>query len=219
MSIPTLNPVNQTILVIDPSASHLAYCYIDLDFKTKEAHFQSTGMLWTKGTWNRGQRFLYMNRCFDVMLNGIPSHIPNTIVSEQYFVNPKMLSGGTAVIPVINGLLEMKAAELGDVQYTETPPPSWRSQLGIKFLKDSKGKRDYKTPTVNAVEANGIKIPDAVISNITLKARETPYDISDCLAIGLAVCKANGFSNITVSNTLFHPKMLTDEFNRVSKEI
>lgn len=207
---------NQTILFIDPSAQHLAYCFVDFDFKNMEAFISGCGMIWTKASWTKGQRFHYMNNCFNLLMKGLPGFIPNMAVTEQFFMNPKLRSG-VAVVPSVNALLEMNCS-IHNIDYGEIPPPSWRSELNIKAIKLN-GKRDYKQPTKEVVENFIGSLPEEIKSNVTLKPRSTPSDISDVLAISLAHIQNMGFKKIDKSNILFIPYNIIEALNKEIENI
>jgi Holliday junction resolvasome RuvABC endonuclease subunit len=215
--LPKLDESVDSFLTIDPSADHLAYVFIGLDHRNKTVNFESVGMIWSKSTWTKGQRFQYINKALDTLINGNYISIPKHIITEQYFMNPKLKSGA-AVIPVINGLIEKACAEYGDISYSEVPPPTWRSKLNIKAIRDSNDKRDYKTPTKDMVE-RFIDVPNEIKSNITLNNKSTPHDIFDALAIAIAVCLDNGFIKFEVLNACFNNFTLIDKLNKIAKEI
>lgn len=196
-------------MVIDPSASHLAYALVEIDFKEKCIIFNSVGMLWTSSSLEKGQRFSYMRQAISFLMQQEPC--PYAVYTEGFFANPKQMSG-SAVIPTVNGIIEMVAAEESlkgpqEVEYFEVSPPSWRAILGIKPNVTEiagKKKRDYKIPTKTAVEARiNSLIPDQINSNVNLKPRNTPYDISDVMAIALAVAKEHGITRVELSSTCF----------------
>jgi len=215
MATPRLEDKDQKFLVCDPSASHLSYVLCEYDSKAKELFISAVGMLWTKADWSRGNRFLYMNRAFETIIQS--RYIPTTICSEQYFIAGSKFGAGVAVIPIINGLLEMNCAQF-NLKYLEVPPPSWRSTLGIKFIKDASGKRDYKTPTKDMV-LKSIQVPEEIESNITRKPRATPHDMFDALAITLAMAKELNVKKVTVDNAAFLPFDLIEKLHNISKEI
>ncbi len=216
--MPKLLETTTKFLAIDPSGSHLAYVLMDLDKTNNTAHLDSIGMVWIGASWSKGQRFLYMNRCLNAIMEGHSGLIPQEIITEQFFMNPKLRSG-VAVIPVINGIIEKACAEYGDIAYHEVPPPTWRSTLGVKHINKPEGGRDYKTPTKAIVERYTGPLPEEIKSNITLKPRATPHDIYDALAIAISICKANGYSNYKLSNTAYHNFSLIEKLNKIAKEI
>jgi len=212
MSVPVLN--DGKYIVVDPSAEHTAYVCMELKDKVATIHY--AGLLWVKGSWNRGQRFLYMSQCFETLLVGSST---DSLVTEKYFVAPSKFGAGIAVVPIINGLLEMTCAK-HKVGFLEIPPPSWRSVLGIKHIKDAKGKRDYKTPTKDLVNRMIKGIPTEIQSNITLKNRATPHDLFDALAISLSLLKQGGYDTIVLANEdVFSPSSLISKFNELAERI
>lgn len=74
--------------------------------------------------------------------------------------------------------------------------------MGVKPVRDSKGKRDYKKPTRDAVEAY-MDVPETLVSNVTGKTRATPHDMTDALAIAIAVGVENGIDKVTSGNVCF----------------
>jgi len=194
----------QRLLVIDPSASHLAYVICEIEPGQSMTILRS-GMLWTHDKWSLGKRLNYMKYNFTLLMKEFNVE---KVYTEQYFMNPKMLSGGTAVIPTINAVLQMCIDELGKpIEFEEIPPPSWRSILGIKpsmTKVGAKTKRDYKEPT-KAIVRLSIQPPEQITSNITMKLRDTPYDIYDALAMVLALTKKANCNNL-----ILDPKIFTD---------
>lgn len=208
---------HKTFLVIDPSASHLAYVIIDVDFDKKDAGILSAGMMWTKTSYSKGQRFSYIRKGIQTLLNVLP--LVDIVYTEAFFANPKQMQG-SAVIPVVNGLIELSCVEVSrePIQYEEIPPTSWRSILGIKPVINRvfeggkfKNKRDYKTPTLQLVELTLGKLPEQVMSNVTSKLRDTPHDLSDALAIGLAILKEHGIEKVEFFGNTWHNKDIIDQ--------
>jgi Holliday junction resolvasome RuvABC endonuclease subunit len=209
--------VKQIGLFLDPSGSHLSFTYAELNSTTNKMTILEAGLVWTKGTWNRGQRFDYMYKCLDLLIN---THriVPNFIVTESFFMNPKLRTG-TVVIPIINGLIEMIVSRDARTSYLEVPPPVWRATLGVKPIKDSKGKRNYKLPTKAIIEGLIGKLPEEIKSNITLKPRATPSDLADSLAIALAHGKRNGMTSFEVERCTFNPFTITDSLNKIANSL
>lgn len=202
-------------LFIDPSSSHLAYCLAILDFKQKEVYIVATGMLWTKDSWTKAKRYRYMLDAASLLIEGTKEVFPHVLVTESFFMNPK-LPMGAAVVPTINALLNM-ASEEKDVLYYEMGPSAWRGILGIKPATIA-GKRDYKVPTANLVKKS-IKLPETIPSNINKKERLLPHDITDVLAIALAVAKHHGITKIVTSNTMFYPIDLLDKLSKLAEKV
>lgn len=190
------------LLVVDPSASHLAYVICDIE-PGKEAHILKSGMLWTHDKWSLGKRLNYMKTSFSFLIQEFQIE---KIYTEQFFMNPKMLTGGTAVIPTINAILQMCIDDSRrQIEFEEIPPPSWRAVLGIKAVTvkaGSKTKKDFKEPTKAYVRLS-IQPPDKLLSNVTLKERDTPYDIYDALAIVLALTKKAGCNSLVLGDNVF----------------
>jgi Holliday junction resolvasome RuvABC endonuclease subunit len=205
-----------SILVIDPSASHLGYAFITLDFDSNTMLLESSGMVWCHDSWTKGKRYRYMLNAIELLATSNPNCIPNTILSEAFFSNPRQMAG-SAVIPTINGFIEMVCDKLS-IRYLDMGATSWRAILGIKATKGSDGKRDYKTPTADLVK-QFIKLPSEVPSNITRKMRTMPNDVTDVLAIALALARHHGINKATQANTAFYPFTLIEKLNKLSEEI
>lgn len=194
----------QRLLVVDPSASHLAFVICEIDPSQSSMTILKSGMLWTHDKWSLGKRLNYMKTSFLFLIKEFKI---DGIYTEQFFMNPKMLTGGTAVIPTINAILQMCIDEVGkDIHFEEIPPPSWRAILKIKPVM-VKGKRDYKTPTKDCV-VKRIDAPTRTLSNITLKERDTPTDIYDALAIVLALTESSNCNNLLKGDKIFNDSEL-----------
>lgn len=202
-------------LLIDPSASHLAYCLSELDLDKKELYISAVGMLWTKDSWTKAKRYRYMLDAAMILLDGNGEVLPHVLVTESFFMNPK-LPMGSAVVPTINALLNM-AAEESEVIYQELGPSAWRGILGIKAISIA-GKRDYKVPTANLVKKS-VKLPETIPSNVNRKERQLPHDVTDVLAIALAVAKHHGITKISTANTAFYPVDLIEKLNKLAEKV
>jgi len=209
----------KTLLAIDPSASHLAYVVADLN--PDELYIKAAGMLWTRTKWSRGQRFLYMDSGLDLLVGGAASDlITEEATTEAYFMNPKQL-GSAAVIPTINAFVEKSCAK-HRVAYNELSASSWRGILGIKAITEKvngKTKRDYKKPTADCVRSYIPLLPTEIKSNITLKNREIPHDLTDALAIVIARAKQEGVSKVTVANAAFYPSRVIEKLNLLAHQV
>lgn len=202
-------------LLIDPSSSHLGWSLVQLDLDKKELYISAAGMLWTSDSWTRPTSFKYMWEAVKILLDGDGEIIPHVIVTESFFMNPK-LPMGSAVVPTINALISMAAEEV-DVHYQEMGPSTWRGILGIKALTIN-GKRDYKKPTADLVKKH-ISLPETIQSNINRKERMLPHDVTDVLAIAIAVAKHHGISKIITGNSAFLPFTILEKLNKLAKEI
>lgn len=205
-----------SLLFTDPSASHLAYCLLTLDLAAKEAFITHIGMLWTRSTWSRGQRFKYMQRALEKLINGLARPLDGC-VTEAFFANPKLMFG-SSVIPTVNAFIEM-ACSAHKAGYLEIGPPSWRSVLSVKAIKDETGKKDYKGPTKTLVELTFGQLPEKILSNLDQKERKLPNDIPDCLAIALAYCKVSGVTQIKIDPNAYTNLALLNELALIGKEI
>lgn len=204
-------------LYLDPSGSHLAFAYVEIDHSTQSATIFESGMLWTKAKWSRGHRFQYMYSSLKYLIESC-NKIPTYVQTEQFFFNPKLRSG-TAVVPIINSYAEMICSRNNRAIYSEVPPPTWRATLGIKHILDSNGKRDYKTPTKDKVESIIGKLPNEIKSNITLKMRDLPTDIADVLAIAIAHLKKQGIHTIKRATSCFDINNTIEELNKIAESI
>jgi hypothetical protein len=205
-----------SILVVDPSSSHLAYTI--MTFKSaKDVEIEKCGMLWAQDKWSRGRKFHYIYKCMQALMHSIPKI--EAIVTEAFFANPRML-GSASSIPTVNGIIEMVAdmnstSEVGyPVDYLEIPPTHWRKIINLKPVVID-GSKDYKKPAKDIVIAHLGKLPETIISNVTGNARELPHDITDCLAISIAVAKFLGYTDIRMSNTAFNNKEDLDLFKEL----
>lgn len=220
---PLYSQGTKKLLFVDPSASHLAWCIVQIDHDKKEASITACGMLWTKPSWSRGQRFKYMQRATDVLINDSGEPLDGA-VTEAFFANPKLMFG-SSVVPTVNAFVEMAVTER-NLPYIEIGPSSWRSVLGIKAKKTRvlekgrwKMKNDYKEPAKNYTEAILGPVPEQVISNVTLKPRDLPSDITDCLCIALAYCKHTGIEKVTQAPDAFNKYSLVESLNKLAKNI
>lgn len=174
-------------------------------------------MIWAAPSWSRGQRYIYMQKAVNSLIDGLMEEVPSVVITEAFFSNPKLPMGGS-VIPTINAFAEMEAS-ITKAQYLEIGPTTWRSVLSIKPNKDASGKRDYKTPTADLIKKS-IQVPDTIASNIHKdKQRKTPHDVTDVLAIALAVAKHHGVTKISQGNVAFYPIHFIDKLSKLAKEI
>jgi len=222
--MPTVFPIvfkegQPKALIIDPSASHLAYAIVTFDFIKKDLHIDACGMLWTKDDWSRGKRYRYMYKAIQTLASGNVDGVPNAIFTEGFFVNPKMMFG-SSVIPTINSLAEMAADDL-KIPFFEMGPSTWRGILGIKpaiTMVNGKRTRDYKVPTADFVSTL-IKLPEKIPSNINRNMRLVPNDVTDVLAIAIALGRHHGLQKVSQSNTAFHPLLWIEKLEQLAKEI
>lgn len=205
------------LLAIDPSGSHLAYAIVELDLDNKEVHIINAGMIWTPAAFERGERLRYMQSCIDSLLNNPPyyEYVVDAVYSEQFFQNPKMLTGGASIIPTINNFLEMACSETG-IKYQELGPTTWRSILGIKATKDAKGKKDFKEPAKAYVE-RFIRLPEKITSNVDGRPRNLPHDLTDAICVALAAGLHHGCNKVSFANTWEHPWKLLNRFQQLAK--
>lgn len=186
------------ILFLDISSSCTGYSIANVDFVGKKATFKSAGCLWLDNDWTHQEKYSYM---FNAILTyfWIVESI-DYIVVEQYSVNPNKMMG-VNVVSEMQGAIKTAAWENG-VKVASILPQTWRSLLGIKPI-GPKGKKDYKTPTKDKI-LEYVKVPEEVMSNITKNNRQTPSDVYDAMAIGIAWLKKFGLSRLDFSAIKFN---------------
>lgn len=200
--------MTKRIIVLDPSTSHLAYVYIDLT--DKEAIVQRVGMLWTKESWGMGQKLDYMHNALDALIEEDLAEYH----TEAYFVHFGRPSGISA-IPTINNMFRMLIwRKTGKELLNEISPTSWRKTLGIK-PEVINGKKDFKVPTKKKVESLVGNMPETIISNITGKLRALPHDITDALAISLAIAKEKGYNTFSMSRNAFDNTEIKERLDNI----
>lgn len=215
MPIDITDRPNKTLLVIDPSSSHLAYVLAVID--QNELVFHKVGMLWTHADWTVGQRLLYMFESFKVLLEQVPP--PDSVYTESFFANFKMKTG-MSMIPTVNNLLKMAIAKDDKrTGFSEISPSSWRKTLGIKPVLTTEGK-DWKLPTkLKVEELIGVKLPELIQSNITEKQRALPHDITDAMAISIAIGTELKCSKFTTVHTTFLNPILLGQLRKVKENV
>lgn len=199
-SIPevTVNTVN--LLFLDVSSTCTGYFIVNLDISKVGSKVKAAkaGAFWFDNKWDHQDKYSYLFHAiltyFEVVEN------VDYIVHEAYSINKKKMQGAL-VTPEMIGALKVAAKENG-VKVDSILPQTWRSQLGIKPII-SKGSRDYKTPTIEAVKKL-VDIPDKTVSNITKKERATPNDLADAIGVGLGWLKKQGFTNISFEECEFN---------------
>ena len=181
------------VLFLDISSSCTGYSVAEVDFGAKSVVWKSSGALWLDPNWSHQEKYSYMFNALSTYFF-IVEQI-DYIVVEQYSINPKKMSG-VQVVSEMQGAIKAGAWENG-IKVSSILPQTWRSILGISpdVTLDSKGKkkRDYKLPTKLEIEKRFTNIPSKITSNITGKDRQTPSDVHDALAIGLAWLVRLGF--------------------------
>lgn len=201
----------QTILVLDPSAEHMAFSIVKLSSGT--ATITNSGMLYASSSWSLGRRLYYMYKGLKYIIEFFKV---DYIVTED-FVIPKFRQSGITVIPTINNNLKMLIWELGNtIELNEVSTTTWRKNLGIssvpaldkkgQLMMSSKGKskKDWKVPCRQKVEeVLCLKLPKTLLANTNLKERTLPHDISDCLGIAISECIALGYPKIKANPNLF----------------
>jgi Holliday junction resolvasome RuvABC endonuclease subunit len=165
------------VLFLDISSSCTGYSIANCNFSKKIANFTDSGCIWLDSNWSHQEKYSYMFNAVLVYFEVIKRI--DYIIVEQYSVNPKKMMG-INVVSEMQGAIKTAAWENG-VKVGSILPQTWRSVLKIK--KNSEG--DFKEPTKNKV-LEYVSIPEKVISNITKGERNTPSDVYDALAIGIA---------------------------------
>lgn len=205
------------ILCIDPSGSHMAYVVAELDLDNGIFTILNAGMIWTKASYERAARLSYMQAAIATMISHPPhtEHVIDAVVTESFFSNPKQLTGGTAIVPTINAFIEMAADDAG-AKFQEVGATTWRSILGIKATKDDKGKRDYKEPAKRVVELY-TKLPEQIPSNIDMRPRNLPHDLTDALCIALAIAKYHNIAKVAFDTAWHYPHGYLLRFMQLTK--
>lgn len=178
------------VLFLDISSTCTGYCIANINFGTKEVKWTRAGALWLDPDWEHPTKYNFM---FHVVSNyfWVVEQIDYMVVEQYSFNKNKMM--GVQVVPEMQGAIKCAAEENG-VKVSSILPQTWRKILGVKAVVGADKKRDYKEPTKTIVDTY-IKVPDESISNITGKARTTPYDVHDALAISIAWVKKLGFDD------------------------
>jgi Holliday junction resolvasome RuvABC endonuclease subunit len=205
------------ILAVDPSGSHLAYVIATLDIEAGTVEILKAGMLWAPASFDKPERLRYMQSCIDSIINTPPfaEYIVDATFSEQFFSNPKMITGGSSIIPTVNNFLQMASSEAG-IPFQEMGPSTWRSIIGIKAAKDAAGKRDWKTPAKDYVERYTV-LPEKIRSNVDGRLRATPNDLTDALCIALAVAKYHGCDKVEFRHLWDYPLGHLNRFAQIAK--
>lgn len=180
----TVDTIN--VLFLDISSSCTGYSIANINFKTKEVKFTSAGAIWLNPDWSHQEKYNYMFHAIATYF-WVAEQV-DFIVAEQYSVNPKKMMG-INVVSEMQGAIKAAAWENG-VKVTSILPQTWRSVLKIKKNAD----KDFKEPTKLEV-LKRVQVPDKMISNITEQERNTPNDVYDALAIGIAWVIKLGFDD------------------------
>jgi Holliday junction resolvasome RuvABC endonuclease subunit len=188
------------ILFLDISSSCTGYTIANVNFENKSANFKAAGCLWLPDKWTHQEKYCYMS---DAITNyfWVVEKI-DYIVVEQYSVNPNKMTG-VNVVSEMQGAIKSAAWQNG-VKVASILPQTWRSVLKIKGLPKGEDKgKDYKGPTKARV-LERLNVPETVVSNITKSDRQTPSDVYDSLAIGMAWLEKLGITKQTYSNIEFN---------------
>jgi hypothetical protein len=193
------------VLFLDVSSTCTGFTVAKVNFETKTANFVEAGSVWIPDG-GETKEAEHMNKC-GYMYNMLANYFSigrqvDYIVMEKYSVNSQRMMG-VLLTPMIHGALLAAMSECG-LKYSYVFPQTWRSQLGIKYVKDSKGKRDYKTPT-KAKVLTYVEVPDQVVNNLTGNTRTTSSDLYDALAIGIAWLQKLGIRHMRFDKIKFQP--------------
>lgn len=172
------------ILFLDISSACTGYSIAKVNWTNKSVDFIGAGAIWLNPDWCHQEKYCYMHNAITNYF--WVSEAIDYIVVEQYSVNPKKMMG-INVVSEMQGAIKAAAWENG-VKVVSILPQTWRSILKIKKNAD----KDFKEPTKTEI-LNRVKVPDKVTSNITGSDRQTPYDVYDALAIGIAWLVKHGF--------------------------
>jgi len=204
------------ILAIDPSGSHLAYVIASMNVDTGTMQILKAGMLWAPASFDKPERLRYMQSCIDSLILNPPysNYIINAVVTEQFFVNPKLITGGGSIVPTVNNFLQMASSEFR-IPYQEFGATTWRSILSIKGIKVD-GKTDFKEPAKRFVERY-TKLPTQIRSNVDGRMRNMPNDLTDALCIAMAVAKHHGCDKIEFWHLWDYPVVYLQRFAQIAK--
>lgn len=197
------------ILFLDMSSNCTGYCVASVNFTNKSAKFIKAGALWLDKHVKNQEKYHYLFKTITDYFYIVDSI--DYCVAEAYMINSKKVMG-SHVGPELHGALQVALSEVG-VTYNNILPQTWRSELGIKpivtYNNKNKKTRDYKTPTENYVNSKISNIPSTVTSNMTNKARKTPNDLYDSIAIGMGFLHKLGITNWDTSNVEIQPDVIS----------
>lgn len=176
------------VLFLDISSACTGYSIANVNFTTRKVNFTSAGAIWLDPNWEHQEKYCYMSHTISNYFWVVEKI--DYIVAEQYSVNPNKMQG-INVVSEMQGAIKAAAWENG-VKVVSILPQSWRSILKIK----RNAEKDYKEPTKEEV-LRRVQVPEKMTSNITSVERQTPYDVYDALAIGMAWLTKLGFDEST----------------------
>lgn len=197
----------ENILVIDPSSEHLAYCVCHP--KDEIFTISESGMIWVPSGRSLGNKLSYIYQSLEyLVLNNNIKHI----VTEAFFA-PPFRQAGTSVIPTINNNLLMLTYDLEKGTGTKISvrvigSGEWRKHLGsgsVKYVdKHGKTKRDFKAPCRDKVITHlGNVLPETLTSNVNLKQKTLPNDITDVLGMAIGIAIEARYPKIVASPDIF----------------
>lgn len=192
-----------TFLFLDISSSCTGYAIAKVDFMTNNAQITKAGAIWLDPNWEHARKYDYMYNIVQTFFYIVESI--DYMVVEQYSVNTKKLMG-VSVVSEMQGAIKAAAYSNG-LKVESILPQQWRSILKIKAVSKD-GKRDYKTPTKDKINSL-VAVPEDITSNITKKKRQTPSDVYDAMAIGLAWLTKHNFK-VAVKNCDFNNYIHSD---------
>jgi Holliday junction resolvasome RuvABC endonuclease subunit len=189
---------NVNLLFLDLSSQATGYSIANCNFSQKSANFTDAGVIWFNNEWDHQEKYHYLYRAITTYFD-IVKHI-DYCVAEAYKINTKRLMG-CQVSAEMHGSLMSSLAEVG-TKYTSLHAQSWRKQLNIHAIKDSKGRRNFKEPTKQKI-LTLVDVPEEITSNITNNKRQTSSDLYDSLGLGIGYLKQLNFKTITFNNIQF----------------
>lgn len=188
-----VNLEESNILFLDVSSSCTGYAIAKCNFVNKTAKLTKAGAIWIPDEDQAG-KCAYVYNMIALYFNIVEAI--DYVVLEQYMINPKKVSG-VNVTPELHGAIKAALSEIG-LKFSYMAVQSWRKILGIK--KNEEG--DFKEPTKKKV-LEMLTVPDKLVSNITGNERNTPSDIFDATAIGLAWLDKVGIKHVSFSSVEF----------------
>jgi len=188
------------LLFLDVSSTCTGYAVASVDFSTKKVIWKAAGALWFDSNWSHQDKYVYISRAILEYFYIVQQ--VDYIVTEQYSINPKKMSG-IHVVPEMQGAIKAAAGEQ-NILVSSILPQTWRSKLKIKKVKLPNGKSDYKAPTKDKINEY-VSVPAKSTSNITKNDRTTPSDLYDAIGVGLGWVIKIGLKPGDFSKIEFNP--------------
>ena len=162
----------------------------------KKANIQEVGVIWFHKDDTVERKCYEIARFIKRMFINSDEKL-SKVVFESYVFNTSRVMG-SLVCPHLQGAVMSVCEELG-LKLDQITPQTWRKNCGIKAVKNSKGKRDYKQPTEAYFRAK-MDIPEKIESNITGNLRTVPSDYFDALGVCEGYCREIGIKEIEFGN-------------------